>query len=348
MKNKFQFYILAILCICLGTIFPFILPENFYFDSDTIVNHNSERGWSGSYPLTMMFYYITGLGLLPYWLIALIQLPILFLALRIIGIPEDFHVFTIKNCLVYISFFMIVAFIGQPSKELFTFLLVAFIVYLFQIRQLSLGVCLILSFSVLIFFGAVFRPYFMFIPLIASGIFLITKIKFKNRFLMGIFGGILVLVFLSFSHGLIKGKHLSEISREEANVGRMDNEFADTMILSPMDTSTMYGELFSSYYGFFTVNFPINGLKFFYKPQVVSFVIWQLLLSVILVIRFTYLLRDYPTRKKEFWITLFMLSYFIIQGIFEPDLGSAVRHKIGILPLIYFVLYYDKFKRKFL
>jgi len=81
---------------------------------------------------------------------------------------------------------------------------------------------------------------------------------------------------------------------------------------------------------------------------VMAFVVWQLFLFWILIVRFGYLLKSYPERKKELWIMLFILSYFIIQGIFEPDLGSAVRHKIGVLPLIYFIFYYDQFKRKVL
>ena len=33
----------------------------------------------------------------------------------------------------------------------------------------------------------------------------------------------------------------------------------------------------------------------------------------------------------------------MVQGVFEPDLGTSIRHKIGFLPLIYFALYYDRF-----
>lgn len=347
--NKIQFYILVVLSLLLGVVFPFVLPERFFLDAGLIVQDpGNEKGWIGSYPLSMMFYAITRLGQLPYSLVALIQLPILFLFFRLIGISDKFQVFTIKNILVYLAFIMLAIFIGQPSKEFFTFIFIAVIVLLFQRKELSIGVCLLLSFVFFVIFGAVFRPYFAFIPIISTGIFLITRIKFTNRWILGIVTGMAVIVLLSFSHKLLKGDFLSAMSREALNLERVDSGDADTMIVSPIPPTNVFGEAFAAVYGFISVNLPINALKFFYKPQVVAFVFWQLLLTWIIFVRFGYLLKDYSSRKKEFWLMLFLLSYLVIQAIFEPDLGSAIRHKIGIFPLIYFLLYYDEFKRKIL
>jgi len=243
---------------------------------------------------------------------------------------------------------MIAVFIGQPSKEFFTYIFIGLIVLIFQRKELSLGVCLCISFLLFAFFGAIFRPYFAFIPIISFGIFLITRIRFQNRWLMGVVTGIAIIVLLSFSHSLVKGQYFSAMSREAINLERLNKENADTMIVSPIPPTNIFGEAFATVYGFVSVNFPINALKFFYKPQVVAFILWQLLLTWIIIVRFGYLLKDYPNRKKEFWLMLFFLSYLMIQAIFEPDLGSAVRHKIGVFPLIYFLLYYDEFKRKLL
>lgn len=346
--SKTTFYILACICLLLALVFPFILPERFFGDAILIVTDpGNEKGWFGSYPVSMMFYHLTQLGKLPFSIIALIQLPILFFVLRLIGVPDHFQILTIKNIVAYLSFLMIAFFLGQPSKEFFTFVFVGVIVLLFQRKELSIGLCLLISFLMFFIFGAVFRPYFAFIPIISFGIFLITRFRFKNRWLLGITTGIAVIVLLSFSYSLVKGQFFSGMSRETINLERMNQDDADTMIVSPISPTNIFGEAFATVYGFISVNFPINALKFFYKPQVVAFVIWQLLLTWIIIVRFGYLLKDYGERKKEFWIMLFFLSYLVIQAIFEPDLGSAVRHKIGMLPLIYFLFYYDEFKRKF-
>lgn len=347
--NKFQFILLVTICVLLGLVFPLILPDKFFFDAKHIVlDPYNEKGLIGSYPLTMLFYWITGWSKLPYSLVALIQLPLLFLLLWIIGVPNKFQQLNIKNCLVYLSFLMIAVFIGQHSKEFITFIFAAIIVYLFQYKYFSLGTSILFSSVLFIFFGGVFRPYFAFMPFIACTIYLITRIKFTNRWIMSIFLGIVMILFLSFIYKMGTGEFLSEMSRESLNSVRLESgdENANTMILSPIPVTNILTEAFATIYGFITVNFPINALRFFYKPQVLAFVVWQVLLTWVIIVRFGYLLKEYPNRKKDLWLMCLLLAYFIIQGIFEPDLGSAVRHKIGILPLIYYLFYYDDFKRK--
>ena len=115
--NKIQFILLVGVCILFGLFFPSILPEKFYFDAKHIITDPyNEKGLLGSYPFTMFFYWVSGLGKLPFGLVALIQLPFLFLLLWIIGIPNKFVQFNIKNLFIYLSFFMVVIFICQPSK----------------------------------------------------------------------------------------------------------------------------------------------------------------------------------------------------------------------------------------
>ncbi|MCA4782142.1 hypothetical protein NZD85_09140 [Empedobacter stercoris] len=347
-KRSF-FIVLSFLMILLGLIFPLILPENFYFDANIIVSDlGNEKGVIGSYPFTMLFYWITGLGKLPFSLLAIIQIPILLLLIWFIGIPNNFSTLNIKNSLIYLSFLMLVIFIGQPSKEFITFIFAAIIVYIFKYNYFSLGISILLSTLFFIIFGGVFRPYFAFMPFIACAIYFITRIRFTNRWILSLFLGFSVLILLSFLYQLGKGEFFSEMSRETINEIRLNSgdENADTMIVSPIPVTNIFTEAFATLYGFLTVNFPINALRFFYKPQVFAFVIWQILLTWIVIVRFGYLLKEYPNRKKDLWLMCLLLSYFVVQGIFEPDLGSAVRHKIGILPLIYYLFYYDDFKRK--
>ena len=347
--NKIQFIILAVISILLGIICPFILPERFFFDAILIVDDPyGEKGWIGSYPINMMLYSITGVAKLPFSIIAILQLPILFFLLWLIGIPRNFAKFTIKNCLIFLSFFMMAIFIGQPSKEFMTFIFAAIVVYFFQNNQLSIGVSILITSLLFIVFGGFYRPYLAFMPFIAFAIYSITRIRFKNRWIMSIFLGFCTILLFSLMYKVLKGEFFSEMSREFINELRLSraDENSDTIIISPIPVTNFFAEAFATAYGFVSVNFPINALRFFYKPQVMAFVVWQLLLTWIVIVRFGYLLKSFPNYKKELWLMSLLLSYFIIQGIFEPDLGSAVRHKIGMLPLIYYLFYYDDFKRK--
>lgn len=345
-KNIFYFYALIGIILVLSVIFPFVLPNRFFSDAYTIIyDKYNEIGLIGSYPFSMSFYKYTGLKYLPFSIVALIQLPILYYLLKKIGIPKDFHIVTVKNLLVYLSFLMMAIFIGMPSKEFITFVFIWYFVYIFInykksiSRKIKIGILLFLIFS---FF---FRPYFIFIPIIAIGMNWLTKVNIKEKVVYSVFVGVTIMIFMSISYGIIKGKHFSQQTREELNEerGMVD---ANSMLTSPIEPTTWYGEAVSVVYGFFSVNLPVNGLKHFLKPQIILFIVWQFFLFYILLVRFYRLIRNKEELTEEYWLMLFLFAYFIIQGVFEPDLGSAVRHKIGIFPLIYYLLYYEDFRRE--
>ncbi|MCP1995200.1 hypothetical protein [Flavobacterium sp. HSC-61S13] len=348
-KNKLTFYLLVGLCILIGFIGPFILPGKYYYDANLIVSDPlKQRGWIESYPVTMMFYHLTRLSYVSYSIVALVQLPILFYILKKIGIPEKFHVFTVRNVIVYLAFLMIAVFISQPSKEFITYLFITLVLFILVQRGISFKLLLALAFGAFFAFGIIYRPYYIFIPFISIGMYAITFIKIPNKVFLAIFNGVLVIIFISLTYGVLKGDYLSMISRENVNLVRINSGDTDTnsIIMSPIYPDTWYGEVVSMFYGFFTVNLPVNGLKFIKSPQIIAFVLWQLTLSVLLMLRLSKCLQEPQKYKEALWVLFFVFAFFIAQGMFEPDLGSAVRHKIGIFPLIYFSLYYEDFRRK--
>jgi hypothetical protein len=326
--------------------FAFLFLPNRYFNDTIIIVFDKlhEIGWVGSYPFTIMFYSITKLKYLPFFIIALIQFPICVYLLYKIGIPSNFHKITVKNILVYISFFLMAIFLSMPSKEFINFMYISLIPFVFIKTNWTTLKKVIVVMVLLLFFGSFFRTYYLLIPIISIGMYFITKVNFKNKAITSIFYGITIIIFLSIAHGLVKGKHLSESNREAFNAERTkDNNSA---IVSPISTKTWYGETVGIIYGFFEINIPIiEGFKHILSPQIISFIIWQLFLFYILLVRLARCLKEKKNNKDELWILLIVFSYFIVQGLFEPDLGSAVRHKIGVFPIIYFALYYDYFRK---
>ena len=236
---------------------------------------------------------------------------------------------------------MLAIFVSMPSKEFITFLFLSLIIFLLQ-SNFSFKIKMILSFLLFISFGLVFRIYFVLIPVLSIIMYFASKVKFKNKILSTLTFGIIVVIFISLTYGLVKGEYMSEGSREFVNNYRKYSKEAESMIVSPVSTDTWYGESVGILYGFFSVNLPVyEGLKHILKPQVIAFVVWQLVLLYILFVRYKRALNKRNEKIIEIWAILFLFSFFIIQGVFEPDLGTATRHKIGFLPLIYFVLYYD-------
>jgi len=346
-KNTATFLLLAIANLVVACSTFFVLPPKFFYDSAIIIyDKYNEIGYLGSYPLTILFYKVTGLRYLPFPVIALIQFPILMYVLYKIGIPDSFEKINVKNAIVYLGIFMIAIFIAMPSKEFITFLFISSIIFLCKNKPYSFSKTVFISTFLLVLFGALYRPYFALIPIIAGGMYLISYINFKNKTVSTIFYGLLIVFFLSLSYGILKGEYFSEMSREVVNKERMGSPDANSMITPPLKPDTWYGEAIAIFYGFFTVNVPINGLKHILSPQIVLFVIWQLLVFYILLIRFAKCLKHRQYYKYELFIFFILFSFFITQGVFEPDLGSAMRHKIGIFPLIYFALYHEHFRKE--
>jgi hypothetical protein len=346
-KNNAVFLLLFSINLMVSIVAYFILPAKFFSDTKIIIlDKYHEIGYIGSYPLSILFYKITFLKYLPFPIIALIQYPILIYILYKIGVPNNFHKITVKNIIVYIGFFILAIFASMPSKEFINFVFMAIIPFIFKSEKYSNQKKIILSVFLMLFFGAIFRPYYIFIPIISIAMMLFSKIKIENKTISTVTYGLLIAVFMSLSYGVITHKHLSESSREILNKERAGDNAHNSMIVSPVSTATWYGESIGVIYGFFAVNVPIEGIKHFLSPQILAFVLWQLIMFYIFLVRLSWSLKHKNENQLELWLLCFVFSYFIVQGIFEPDLGSAVRHKMGFLPLIYFALYYDYFRKK--
>lgn len=343
-KHQSLFWNFAFIITLIGSFAIFILPERYMFDAQMIIQDlYNEAGWIGSYNFTMMFYSVTGLTQLPFPAIAWIQIPIIFLLLSFLKIPVIFSRFTLRNSIIWCCLLVMVIYMGFPSKEFITALwlfLIAFIL----ISPINLKKKIFFSLILFCFFGWFYREYFILVPVLAIGILMVSKIKIKNKVVFNIAIGLVIVSFMSLSHGVIKGKFITESFRNKLNTERVEsgNENAATMILSPIEPNTFHGEVFGIVYGFFSVNLPFNGFKFLNKPQVLIFVLWQIALFLTLMKLYSNALKRPKRFKHELWVFHLLFAYFIIQGIFEPDLGSAVKHKLGVLPLIWLAIYYDQ------
>ena len=344
-KNKAVFIGLFFGNLIIALLTPFILPERYFNDTVIIVfDKGHEIGWFGSYPFAIMFYKLTGLRHLPFFVIALIQFPIVTYILYKIGVPSNFHKLNAKNVLVYIALFLTAIYMSMPTKEFITFLMFCTIPFIFQSKKSPKFK--IISSLILIAGFSFFRPYYALIPVFAVGMYIVSYIKFQNKTFSTIFYGILIAIFLSLSHGVIKGEYISKLTRENYVINNINKSNINTAIVSPISQDTWYGEAFGIVYGFMAVNVPIlEAIKHILSPQVLAFVLWQLLIFYILFVRFSRCLKNRKQYQFEFWILLILFAYFIVQGIFEPDLGTSIRHKIGLFPLIYFALYYEHFRK---
>jgi hypothetical protein len=336
----------VITALLIGSMTTIFLPDKYFFDANLIYSDPyNEKGLLGSYSFSMWFYDILKLNHLPYAVISFIQLSSIFYIIKRIGIPEIFAKPVLRNVIVWSTLLMFSIYLSMPSKEFINFLYISVISYILISKFTIKKKVLIIS-ALLIFFGVWYRPYFALMPFLSFGLYYLSKINIRNRVLNNIIGGLLIACFMSLSYGIVKGEFMTESSREALNQKRIGREDSQTIILSPIKTDNIVGESVGIFYGFLAVNFPLDGFKFFYKPQVVAFVFWQLLMFTYLVYFYNKCTNNRSRYRHEEWIFHFVFAYLIIQGIFEPDLGSAVKHKLGVFPLIYLAFYFDKGLRR--
>lgn len=339
-KSQFFYIILILLGFVITIMGPLVLPPRFYYDSTTILtNPYNLQGIIGSFEFTMWFYRVTFLEKLPYFAIGIIQYGVACFLIHKIHPPQNYHKLTIKNIIIICLYIVLAIFMASPTKEFISFLyfsILVFIVLKKHKRKFLKATLWILL------FGYFFRDYFIIVLLTSFSLYFLMQIKITNRRLLFFVYGISILLVTSIAFGLLKGKYITNYTREFVNSSRStDNNSA---IQSPLKTDTWYGESVGIVYGFVSVNYPFNAyLKL--SPPILIFATFQLLLMFFLIRKLKiYVISDSDKFYK--WFFYFCFSYFFVQGLFEPDLGSAIRHKIGVFPLIYFMLNYEFFKEK--
>jgi hypothetical protein len=342
-RSKFVFYSFALLAFILAIFCSYLLPKKYFSDALTIINNPwNLKGYIGSFQFSILFYSITCMRWLPYPVVAMIQYPILIYILLKICVPPNFDKIRINNVLMYFSFFILGIYLSMQSKDFITFLFCALLIKIIK-RKHHIIRNRILICILLILFSLVFRTYY-FIVLILSILFsILHKLKINNIYALMLYG-LLFIIIISLTYGVFKDGYMSDKNRTELNEARFDDpnikQESKSAIVPPFPTNTWYGEAISILYGFVVVNIPINSFLSF-SPQVIMFSIWQLTLFINLFIKFKNKLKAKNQENNYNWAFYITFTFFIVQGLFEPDLGSSIRHKAGIFPLIYFILFYD-------
>lgn len=340
-KSNFYYILLLTCCFIIVVFAPMLLPARFYYDSKTILtNPYNLKGLKGSYEFSIWFYKFSGLSKLPYFLIGIIQFSISsYLIYKIIP-PKNYHKITLKLFLIWCLYIVLAIFMATPTKEFITFVYFSLIV-LILIKNKSTKINFVKICLMVLFYSYFFRDYFILVLFTSFALFFLMKIKISNRNVLFLIYGLLIVIGISVFYGFVKGKYISEITREPLNSRRTtDNNSA---IQSPVKTDTWYGESIGILNGFISVNYPVNAFARL-SPPILFFATFQLLLMFYLIKKLeVFVISD--TNNLHIWFFYFCFSYFFVQALFEPDLGSSIRHKIGVFPLLYYMFNYEYFKK---
>jgi hypothetical protein len=171
--------------------------------------------------------------------------------------------------------------------------------------------------------------------------FIFKKLKIKtNEFKLNLNQKVLlILISILFLFGFanLTGRYLTD-ARTSVNIGRLGSNEAETLIMNLMHNSSVFTDIINWLTGWIILLFPVPYLNNFSYLQW-GFIIWNLINLMIFLKLIKYQNKttkiDYSTK----WCIAWIIAFSATQGIFEPDLGSYVKHLIVILPMYFYLLF---------
>ena len=308
--NSFNIIIGILLIIIYTSLVPIInnlLPRNFRVDSLAIKRISENTGLSfttgESYQSTALFFKMIGYNSRndSYFEIMLsICTYMIYIFLLIFVFKIDFR--NLRNILsiICITFFFSIYF-SVLSKDLICFLFL-FIPFCRINKTDFLKYFVFFSFV----YGLFIRSYWiLFVIFFFFLNYVCKKVKWK------ILGTGFLYISISFLYVKIKGDYISKLRADTHSVLN-----ANTNIDNIFIPNNLFHDLLNNLYVFLNLIFPANGIgsknEIFYYIFIYFF--------IILLFKYYNLFND----RKYFNI---LFSFLIIQSLFEPDMGSALRHQ---------------------
>ncbi len=309
-----------LICVLVAFLKEMIFPEKYFFDSLTLqyaIEHPLRARVDQSFGNTAKFYEILKID--KYFLA-----PVLALIVYFVVIYKLFRNYSVN----YISLFsfiiitvyccMAMVYLSTYSKDfvLFLFIIVPFVF----LEKKNL---IVWTFFV-IFYAYFFRTYWFISIALFWGVrlFIVHKPRLMILFIP------VYYVLIAFVYNYIFGTPLSLI-RYITNLDR-DADSAQTAIAIFINGDNFFLEAVNYFVTLIFLILPIP-LLIMGKP---FYIILTLLISVF----FFYFIKLYlkENKNRSFYnIFSFVISFMLVQSLFEPDYGSFVRHLAPLYPLIF-------------
>jgi len=216
-------------------------------------------------------------------------------------------------------------YLGYYSKDVFVLPIVLLPLALGFSRRTRLAMM-----SMMIAYGLMFRPYWL---LIAAGFLAFTMFRLASmRSRTAFFLLVVSSVLLSMAIYIFLGLDPSHF-RQTANESRIGSEDATTAIRSliagPQPIAGAANVLLSTFMLLFPVPLLSIGNVFYVGVFFAISAMWMVTFRA-----FRRLPVDSRNQEPVIVASSLLAAFVIVQGVFEPDYGSALRHLTPLLPLI--------------
>ena len=318
------------------------LPENFDFDARTIrllINGQSDLDYGTGFRNTALIYSALGAErVFPEWLIILIANVVYWLvAIKVLG-KSTFHrqnFFKIIFCLGWI--FCSALYLSRYSKELLSLVPIFLICFTRMETHLQKVSVLLIVLAYVIFI----RQYW---ALILAFYFAFHYLFFRVNASIPI--KLITLAFIFFSPfwivSILEPQYLTDW-RVISNLDSSDPHYAKSAIVNLFTNTGPFTDYANALYAWLYLNIPI---KLFIDEAIhhKAFALFQFGSVAILIATIYSEFKFHHERQMAddpFYSRClsFILAYSLTQAIFEPDVGTFMRHQIILaVPLMYVVI----------
>ncbi|MCY0970069.1 hypothetical protein [Chryseobacterium wangxinyae] len=310
----------VLVCVLMAFLKENIFPEKYFYDShglQKLIERPNRYYSAESFTNTATFYRILHID-------RIIVAPILALLTYFFVIFKLFKNYSVN----YISFFsyaliviysaIAMVYLATFSKDLVLFIIVVVPFVFLEKKSLIIWTLFV------IFYAYVFRTYW-FISIALFWFIKLFIIQSPKRFLLLV---PVIYLIMNVVYHYVFGTSIALI-REGANTDR-DIESGQTIIKTYIEGSNVFLESLNSIVTLIFLILPIP-LFLLLKP-------FYVILTILITVFFFNFIKLYVKQYKNKDYTnifSFVISFMLVQSLFEPDYGSFVRHLSPLYPLIF-------------
>lgn len=349
-RSNLYLMILFIEGIIVIFLSKYILPEKYFYDSNTIANFLNFNGpllSFDSYVNTARFYKLFGFGSYPSSFAAGIfnYMVFFFFVVQIIRIGK-YRISDIPFIFMLVWNIPVAVYLGQFSKEIISIIVIGIQILLVHYKIRYYKTLLVL---ITLIYSIFFRVYWVIVLYLSVLFFLVFNkgidISKKSFLKIGkvtssclLYIGIFVL-FLAVT--LIMNRFITD-ARTMVNIDRINSPDALTIVQNAFMNTNFMTDMLNWIIGWIILLFPFN-LFLVSGISSLFFIIWNIINVLIFIIILNKIRRQKIRNIQMSWAIAWVISFSMVQGMFEPDYGSFFKHEIVILP--YFLYIYLIYKR---
>jgi hypothetical protein len=222
----------------------------------------------------------------------------------------------------------IVLFLRIPHKEImlvFPYLML-YLFYRYFGKKEKVVIFLLITY--LITYGFFARTYFLLIALIYFILFIYSKISLKQRYFFSLF---LIIIFFLIP---LETLYTIQVTRDLSSAYRIVNSSWDgfrTAFVNLVDISSHTNFIINYVYAFLRLNLPLF-FDFTLKEVLHTIIIW----GTFYIVFFKKINFEIINKSFVIQIRCFISAHMFTLWLFEPDLGSYLRHLLSYYPLLLF------------